>query len=149
MKFLKNIGGRSEKTSDSLLNKPVSDKDIDLLAVMCEKSILCVKRGFLPRRAYTYYFLIDEANIDVARDLFMRNGFSVECHKYDKDVYPHTLLRIEHKSEAVANRIKNLMETVSKRKDKLLLEYYTKGKDARWWGIQGIINDIKDVAPER
>ena len=29
MKFLKNIGGRSEKTSDSLLNKPVSDKDIE------------------------------------------------------------------------------------------------------------------------
>lgn len=136
MKFLKNIKNENTQT-----NLNVSDDDIDLLAAMCERCLPLVKNGLFSRKTSSYYFPVDDYNIDIANSIFTKYGLVTEICSYKKYAL---CVRIYHNDKAQAKQIADLMQSIRQRKHELILEFYNnRSKATKWWEIQMRISNMK------
>lgn len=89
---------KKQTKSDS--QEPIfNDEDIAVLAYMCLVCVPCVvKHGFIPRR-FAYYIPADKNNLDIAKDLFKKNGINVHVHfSYMASSKGQNALRMNYRS---------------------------------------------------
>lgn len=142
MNFLKNI---ANKTINAPQNLNVSDEDRDLLAVSCETCLPVVHKGIFLRRAYSYYFPVDENNLDFVIGLFEKYGLTLERRESDRRGYIEHFIRIAHKNKVQGEKIADLMRAIGKRKQELVMDFYTKREKSVWWKLQGQIMAMNQI----
>lgn len=136
MKFLKNI-----KNENGQPNLNVSDDDIDLLAAISERCLPLIKNSFISRKTSSYYFPMDDYNIDIANSIFTKYGLLTEICSYKEYAL---CVRIYHNDKAQAKQIADLMQSIRQRKHELILEFYNnRSKATKWWEIQMRISNMK------
>lgn len=125
------------KTVNNTKTFDFSDEDISLLAVMSERCLPLVVRGFILRHSYSYYILTDDSNIDIAYDIFAKNGLEMEYYPYknmpEDDL--HKLLRIRHNKQN-AQSIIDIMQVIRMRKNTIAQDH------SAWWKAQYKVSEL-------
>ncbi len=77
----------------------IPDEDIALLALMCNKcSIITFRKIFLQTK-YFYYVPQSESYLDIAKDIFNKNGINMEVHfSHIIDYEGRNVLRINYEN---------------------------------------------------
>ena len=117
-KFLKNKNNGIEVGS-------MSDADIESLAIMCYVCKPKVsKKGFITRY-YAYYITESRDDLEIAKEVFIRNGIPVQEHMSNiMSLYKQEVLRVDYEDIKNQDKLKQVMEKIDAKRAAL----YTLGK---------------------
>ena len=113
-KFLKNI----KKTKDQEL--VINAEDVAVLAYMCRVCAPCVvKRGLIPRR-FAYYIPTEESDLQLAKDLFKKNGINMRVHfSHMASSKGQNALRMNYRYSKNYERDRDFFEQIKQKKREL------------------------------
>ena len=120
-------------------NVNMSKIEMDMLAVLCDKSFPCVKRGFIVRKTCSYYIPLSEYRLDFVERIFAKYGFVTVRSTY-KD---HMCLRVEHVNKEYATAIVEFMSLLDKRRRELTVDAYKNRGKSVWWDVQKSIDALE------
>ena len=93
--------------------KPMSQDDIDLLAVMCNFCAPIIVKGWLLKRAYAYYVPIYESDFGVVKKIFAKSG--IKMHEHYSRIISSTgsnVLRANYASHDDEGLLLNIMRQI-------------------------------------
>jgi len=129
------------KSNPSIEVGTISDKELVLLATMCQKCDPKVVKKSIITRCYAYYVPQHESFLESAKEIFIRNGIPMQEHWSNiMEDYEQKVLRTDYSNVKNPDILKQEMKRIKAKLDSM----YETGKWLEKQELQKQIQELKE-----